>query len=91
MMMLINCFSLLVIFVCLLIMVGHPRISFPVHVDLIMLVIALGALAILINTILGTDMYWHKQNAEIWIRAGFACLTIRYLYQVTKVEQYEND
>lgn len=91
MMIWINCISLLSILICILIMVCHPKISLPIHVDLIMLVIGLGTLAIFINTVLGTDLYWHKQNAEIWIRAGFACLISRYVYQTLMVVNYEND
>lgn len=87
MMTLINCFSLVSILICILIMVFHPKIRFPIHVDIIMLLIAIGTLAIFINTVLGIDIRDQKQNAEIWIRFGFACLTMRYVYQSTQVEK----
>lgn len=91
MMTLINFASLVIILGSLLVLVCHPKIKLPIHVDIIMLVIAIGALAVFINTVLGKDLYWEKQHAEIWIRFGFACLTIRYLYQTLKGVNHEND
>lgn len=84
MMTLINLVSLIIILGSLFILVCHPKIKLPIHVDIVMLVIAIGALAVFINTVLGTDLYLEKQSAEIWIRSGFACLMIIYLKQKLK-------
>lgn len=88
---LINFASLIIIFASLLVMVFHPKIKLPVHVDIIMLSIAICALGVFINTVLGRDIYWEKQTAEVSLRFGFACLTIRYLYQTLKGVNHEND
>lgn len=74
MMTILNCVSLLMIALSLLIAVFHPKIRFPIHIDVIMFVVAISAAAIFINTVLGMDMHGHLQNAEVLMRFGCACL-----------------
>ena len=74
MMTILNCISLLMIAVSLLVAVFHPRIKFPIHIDIIMFIVGISAAAIFINTVLGMDMHGHLQNAEVLMRFGCACL-----------------
>lgn len=91
MMMLLNYLSFFLIAGSLLFATCHPRISFPVHVDAIMLVLALGVTAMFINTLQGKDLYGHMQDAEILVRLGLGCLTVRFIYEYLKVQNHEND
>lgn len=91
MMMFLNCASLLMIFLSLMVAVVHPRIKFPLHVDAIMLVVAVGSAAVFINTVLGWDMRGHLQNAEVLTRFGAACLIVRLVYGYLRVKSNEND
>lgn len=84
MMTLINCFSLLAILISLSVALIHPKIKLPIHVDIILFLLAIGAAALFINTVLERDLYGHFRNAEIWFRFGFACLTMRFVYQCIK-------
>ena len=81
MMNLINAFSLLAILISLLVIVFAPKIKLPIHVDVIIFLLAIGSAALFINTVLERDLYGHFRNAEIWFRFGFACLTMRFAYQ----------
>lgn len=81
MMTLINAFSLLAILISLSIALILPKVKLPIHVDIILFLLAIGAAALFINTVLGHDLHGHFRNAEVWFRFGFACLTVRFVYQ----------
>lgn len=78
---LINAFSLLAILISLLVIVFAPKIKLPIHVDVIIFLLAIGAAALFVDTVLHGDLYGHFRNAEILFRFGFSCLTMRFAYQ----------
>lgn len=76
---LINCLSLLIIFGSAIFAISYKKIDLPRYFDLIIFGIAVGALALFINTVLGSDMNGQYRNAEILFRAFFAGATIAFV------------
>lgn len=81
MMTILNCISLSIILISMFVILFHPKIKMPIHVDIIVLIMIIGVSSVLINTALGSDLYGHLRNAEIFCRFGFALLTMRFTYQ----------
>lgn len=91
MMTILNYLSFFLIFLSLGIAVAHPRIQFPIHVEIIMFIIAIGAAAMLINAIVGKDLYGYKEHADIWMRLGLGALIMRFIYDYLKEHKIETD
>lgn len=91
MMTFLNYLSFFLITGSLMFVVFHPKISFPVHVDVIMFILAIGVTAMFINTLQGRDFYGHMQDAEILVRLGLGFLTVRFIHEYLKVKKHEND
>lgn len=84
MMTILNYISFAMIFSSLGFAVAHPRIKFPIHVELIMIFIAIGTAAMLINAIGGGDMYGYKDFSEIILRLGLGGIIARFIYDYLK-------
>ena len=88
--MLINCFSLLLIFVSIAVLIFMPKIRLPIHVDIIIFMVGLGSAALFVNTVLDSDLYGQFRNAEILFRFGFALLTMIFSFKCYK-DAYSNE
>lgn len=84
MMTILNYLSFLMIFSSLAFAVCHPRVRFPIHIELIMFAVAIGAAAMLINAIKGQDFYGHIKDAEILMRFCLGVLIARFTYDYFK-------
>lgn len=89
MMTILNCASLTIILVSLLVLLFHRKIKMPIYVDAISLVLIVGVSAVLINTIFGADLNGHLCNAEIICRFGFALIISAFTYHFMRCGGYE--
>lgn len=89
MMTILNCASLTIILVSLLVLLFHRKIKMPIYVDAISLVLIVGVSAVLINTIFGADLNGHLRNAEIICRFGFALLVSAFTLHFMRCGGYE--
>lgn len=80
MMTILNYISFIMIFASLGFAVAHPRIKFPIHVELFMILIAIGSAAMLINAYKGGDMYGYKDFAEIILRLGLGGVIAKFIH-----------
>lgn len=72
--------SFVMIFIGLMVALWHPKISFPIHVDIIMFTLAIGVASMCINTIAGRDLYGFMHEAEVLVRLALGSLIMRFLY-----------
>lgn len=80
--------SFFIIFSSLMVAIWHPKISFPIHVDIIMLALAVGVAAMCINTVAGRDLYGFMHEAEVVVRLALGSLIMRFLYDyLRRVDQ----
>lgn len=84
MMTILNYASFAIIFLSLAIAVAHPKIRFPIHVELLMFVIAIGSAAMLINAILNKDLYGYQPHADVFLRLALGGLIMRFIYDYLK-------
>lgn len=89
MMTILNCASLTIILVSMLILLFHRKIKMPIYVDVIVFILIIGVSAVLINTIFGTDLNGHLRNAEIICRFGFALLVSAFTLHFMRCGGYE--
>lgn len=84
MMTILDYLSFFMIFASLGFAVCHPKVKFPIHIELIMFVVAIGVAAMLINAIKGHDLYGHLKDAEILVRFGLGVLVACFTYDYFK-------
>lgn len=91
MMTILNCISLTIILVSMLVLLLHRKIKMPIYVDVIAFILIIGTSAVLVNTMFNSDLNGHLRNAEILCRFGFALLLSTFTVHFIRCGGYESE